>query len=133
MTMISVGIVGATGYTGVELLRLLAAHPQAKVTVVTSRAEAGRQVAELFPNLRGHYDMAYSEPDVETLAACDVVFFATPHAAAMHIVPELVARNTRVVDLSADFRLQDVALWERWYNVEHSCPDLIPRAVYGLP
>jgi N-acetyl-gamma-glutamyl-phosphate reductase len=133
MTMISVGIVGATGYTGVELLRLLAAHPQAKVTVVTSRAEAGRQVAELFPNLRGHYDMAYSEPDVETLAACNVVFFATPHAAAMHMVPELIARNTRVVDLSADFRLQDVALWEKWYNVEHSCPDLIPQAVYGLP
>lgn len=131
--MISVGIVGATGYTGVELLRLLAAHPQAQVTVVTSRAEAGKPVAELFPNLRGHYNLLYSEPDVDVLSACDVVFFATPHAAAMHMVPALIARNTRVVDLSADFRLQDVALWEQWYNVEHACPELIQQAVYGLP
>lgn len=133
MTKISVGIVGATGYTGVELLRLLAAHPHASVTVVTSRGEAGKPVAELFPNLRGHYDVTYSEPDVDALADCDVVFFATPHAAAMHMVPELIARNTRVVDLSADFRIKDVALWEKWYNVEHACPELIESAVYGLP
>ena len=133
MTKISVGIVGATGYTGVELLRLLAAHPHASVTVVTSRGEAGKPVAELFPNLRGHYDVTYSEPDVDALADCDVVFFATPHAAAMHMVPELIARNTRVVDLSADFRIKDVALWEKWYSVEHACPELIESAVYGLP
>ena len=85
--MVKVGIVGGTGYTGVELLRLLAAHGDAEVAVITSRAECGRRVDDLFPNLRGMYDLAFSEPDVATLAACDIVFFATPHNVAMNLVP----------------------------------------------
>lgn len=133
MTMISVGIVGATGYTGVELLRLLAVHSQVQVTVVTSRAEAGKPVAELFPNLRGHYDIGYTVPDVDVLSACDVVFFATPHAAAMNMVPALLQRGTRVVDLSADFRIRDAELWAKWYGMPHACPEYIEQAVYGLP
>ncbi|OUR72507.1 N-acetyl-gamma-glutamyl-phosphate reductase [Methylophaga sp. 42_8_T64] len=131
--MIKVGIVGGTGYTGVELLRLLAGHPEVSLEVITSRSEAGMAVSELFPNLRGHVDLAFTVPDVELLASCDVVFFATPHTVAMALVPELIQRGTRVIDLSADFRLKDVALWEQWYNTPHTCPKLIEQAVYGLP
>ncbi|MDF1589080.1 MAG: N-acetyl-gamma-glutamyl-phosphate reductase [Gammaproteobacteria bacterium] len=131
--MINVGIVGATGYTGVELLRLLATHPEVTLTVITSRAEAGMPVCEMFPNLRGFVDLCFSEPDVDQLAGCDVVFFATPHCVAMAMVPELIKRGTRVIDLSADFRLKNVAQWEQWYNMPHSCPELLDLAVYGLP
>lgn len=131
--MIKVGIVGGTGYTGVELLRLLAKHPQAEVTVITSRAEAGIPVSDLYPNLRGHVDLAFTEPDVNTLGQCDVVFFATPHGVAQNLMPALLATGTRVVDLSADFRIRDAELWARWYNQPHGCPELIDQAVYGLP
>ncbi len=131
--MIKVGIVGATGYTGVELLRILAGHPEAEVTVVTSRELAGTPVHARFPNLRGHIDLQYSNADTPLLAECDVVFYATPHAVAMHTVPELLSAGVKVIDLSADFRIKDVALWEQWYNTKHSCPDLIADAVYGLP
>ncbi|MBL4638053.1 MAG: N-acetyl-gamma-glutamyl-phosphate reductase [Proteobacteria bacterium] len=131
--MIKVGIVGGTGYTGVELLRLLAGHPEVSLEIITSRSEKGMPVAELFPNLRGHIDLAFTEPDIDLLANCDVVFFATPHTVAMALVPELIKRGTRVIDLSADFRLQDVAVWEQWYNTPHTCPELIAQAVYGLP
>ena len=85
--MVKVGIVGGTGYTGVELLRLLALHEKAEVTLITSRAECGRRVDDIFPSLRGHYDLAYSDPDVKQLAACDVVFFATPHNVAIILCP----------------------------------------------
>ena len=131
--MIKVGIVGGTGYTGVELLRLLAGHPKAQVRVITSRAEQGVPVAQLFPNLRGHYDLAFSVPDIDALGDCDVVFFATPHGVAQAMMPELINRGIRVVDLSADFRIKDAALWSKWYGREHGCPELISQAVYGLP
>jgi N-acetyl-gamma-glutamyl-phosphate reductase len=131
--MVKVGIVGGTGYTGVELLRLLASHEKAEVVTITSRAESGRRLDDLFPNLRGHYELAFSEPDVQALAACDVVFFATPHNVAMKLVPELLAAGTRVVDLSADYRIRDAALWSDWYGEPHSSPDLLAEAVYGLP
>jgi N-acetyl-gamma-glutamyl-phosphate reductase len=131
--MIKVGIVGGTGYTGVELLRLLAMHPEVELSVITSRSEAGMAVADLFPNLRSHVDLKFTVPDVDTLNACDVVFFATPHTVAMALVPELIKAGTKVIDLSADFRLQDVDSWQDWYNTEHTCPELIPQAVYGLP
>lgn len=131
--MVKVGIVGGTGYTGVELLRLLAAHPAVRVTMITSRAEAGRAVVDLFPNLRGSFDLVFSEPDSEALAACDVVFFATPNGTAMQVVPELLAAGTRVIDLAADFRLSDPGVWEQWYGTQHACPELLAEAVYGLP
>jgi len=131
--MIKVGIVGGTGYTGVELLRLLAGHPEVEVTVITSRSEAGRPVADLFPNLRGHCDIAYSEPDPEKLSTCDLVFFATPNGTAMTLVPELLDAGVKVIDLAADFRIKDVAVWEQWYGMIHACPDLVAEAVYGLP
>ena len=131
--MIKVGIVGATGYTGVELLRLLAPRKDVSIKVITSREMQGTSVADLFPNLRGHIDLAFSAPDTEELFSCDVVFYATPHAVAMKTVPGLLARGVRVIDLSADYRLRDQALWEKWYNVRHESPDLLGQAVYGLP
>ena len=132
-TMIKVGIVGGTGYTGVELLRLLVLHPEVEIAAITSRQEAGRAVADIFPNLRGHLDLVFSEPDVERLAACDVVFFATPHGVAQASVPALLERGVKVIDLSADFRIRSVPLWERWYGQPHGCPELVKEAVYGLP
>ena len=132
--MVKVGIVGGTGYTGVELLRLLAQHPQAEVVVITSRSEAGLPVADLYPNLRGHYDgLAFSVPDVQTLGACDVVFFATPHGVAHSLAGELLDAGTKVIDLSADFRLQDADEWAEWYGQPHGAPELLKEAVYGLP
>lgn len=131
--MIRAGIVGGTGYTGVELLRLLSAHPHAEAVLVTSRSEAGRAVCERFPNLRGHVELTYAAPDPAALADCDVVFFATPHGTAMEMAPALLEADVRVIDLSADFRLTDPAEWERWYGMPHAAPDLLPAAVYGLP
>ena len=131
--MVKVGIVGGTGYTGVELLRLLALHEEAQVVAITSRAESGRRVDDLYPNLRGHYELAFTEPDVQLLAACDVVFFATPHNVAMNMVPELLAAGARVIDLSADYRIRDAALWSAWYGEPHASPELLGEAVYGLP
>lgn len=131
--MTKVGIVGGTGYTGVELLRLLAAHDAVEVAVITSRAERGRRVDDLFPNLRGHYDLEYTEPDVSVLCACDIVFFATPHNVAMNMVPAILQAGCRVIDLSADYRIRDAALWSAWYGEPHASPELLPQAVYGLP
>lgn len=131
--MVKVGIVGATGYTGQELLRLLVRHPEVSLQAVTSRGEAGRPVTSLFPNLRGNLDLAFVEPTAEVLEACDVVFFATPNGTAMTLVPALLEAGVKVVDLSADFRLKDAAVWSRWYKMEHACPQLLEEAVYGLP
>ncbi len=130
---LKVGVVGGTGYTGVELLRLLAAHPNADVVAVTSRGEAGVLVADMFPSLRGYIDVAFSNPETVDLTACDVVFFATPHGVAMRQTPDLLAANTKVIDLAADFRLQDTDAFEHWYGMPHSCPDVLQEAIYGVP
>jgi N-acetyl-gamma-glutamyl-phosphate reductase len=131
--MIKIGIVGGTGYTGVELLRILAAHPHAELTAITSRKEDGMPVAEMFPSLRGFVSLAFSAPEKTPLHECDVVFFATPHGVAMAQARELLAAGVKVIDLAADFRLKDTAEFEQWYGMPHSCPDLLAEAVYGLP
>lgn len=131
--MIKVGIVGGTGYTGVELLRLLALHPDVELTAITSRQEAGKSVADLFPSLRHRVDLVYSDLDHARLSTCDLVFFATPNGTAMTRVPDLLEAGAKVVDLSADFRLRDVEEWEMWYQMKHVCADLLGEAVYGLP
>jgi N-acetyl-gamma-glutamyl-phosphate reductase len=133
VAMIKVGIVGGTGYTGVELLRLLAAHPQVALQVITSRADAGTPVSQMFPSLRGYVDMPFTHPDQAQLEKCDLVFFATPNGIAMQQVRALLDAGVKVIDLAADFRLQDVASWEKWYGMSHACPDLVAEAVYGLP
>lgn len=128
-----VGIVGGTGYTGVELLRLLAKHPSVEVVAITSRSEAGMPVADLYPNLRGYYDLAFSEPSEAVLLGCDVVFFATPHGVAMEMAPKLVSAGVKVIDLAADFRIEDLATFSEWYGLEHICPTLMSDVAYGLP
>ncbi len=133
MAKIKVGIVGGTGYTGVELLRLLLPHPEVEVIALTSRAEKGRRVDDLYTNLRGFCDLRFSDPSDSGLKDCDVVFFATPHNVAMQTVPELLANGQKVVDLSADFRLRDAQEWSHWYGEPHAAPELLPEAVYGLP
>src|SRR6195952_5351127 len=131
--MIKVGIVGGTGYTGVELLRLLSAHPEVQLSAITSRKEDGLPVAEMFPSLRGHVDLAFSSPENADLTRCDVVFFATPHGVAMAQAPALLAAGVKVIDLAADFRLKDQATFEQWYKIPHTAPELLAEAVYGLP
>lgn len=130
---IKIGIVGGTGYTGVELLRLLAVHPNVELTAITSRGEAGMLVADMFPNLRGYIDLPFVDPAKADLGQCDVVFFATPNGIAMQQAKTLLAAGVRVIDLAADFRIKDVATWEKWYGMKHVCPELIEQAVYGLP
>jgi N-acetyl-gamma-glutamyl-phosphate reductase len=131
--MIKVGIVGGTGYTGIELLRILAQHPEVELVAITSRKEAGTSVQDLFPSLRGVVDIVYSDPSKTDLARCDVVFFATPNTVAMGEAKALLERGVRVVDLSADFRIKNVSEWEKWYKVKHASPELLSQAVYGLP
>ena len=130
---IKIGIVGGTGYTGVELLRLLATHPHAELTAITSRGEAGLPVADMFPSLRGFVDLAFADPATADLSSCDVVFFATPHGVAMSQAQALLKANVKIIDLAADFRLQDTAVFEKWYKMPHSCPDVLNEAVYGIP
>ncbi|MFZ6688056.1 N-acetyl-gamma-glutamyl-phosphate reductase [Undibacterium sp. SXout11W] len=131
--MIKVGIVGGTGYTGVELLRILSTHPDVTLTAITSRKEDGLPVADMYPSLRGKVALAFSAPDKANLTECDVVFFATPHGVAMAQAQELLAAGVKVIDLAADFRLQDVAQFEKWYGIPHTCTDVLKEAVYGLP
>jgi N-acetyl-gamma-glutamyl-phosphate reductase len=130
---IRVGIVGGTGYTGVELLRLLARHPNAELACITSRGEAGQPVSDMFPSLRGYVDLHFTDPAQADLQSCDVVFFATPNGIAMQQTRALLEAGVRVIDLAADFRIKDVAVWEKWYGMTHACPDLVAEAVYGLP
>lgn len=131
--MIKVGIVGGTGYTGVELLRLLAQHPEVELAAITSRGEAGTAVAEMFPSLRGRVGLKFADAKEAPLEECEAVFFATPNGVAMQQTAALLAAGVRVIDLAADFRIKDVALWEKWYGMPHAAPDLVAEAVYGLP
>ena len=130
---IKVGIIGATGYSGMELLRLVIAHPFAQLVFITSRAESGRRVDAVLPSLRGKTALSFSTPDEVDFGGCDVAFCAAPNGVAMEYAPALLHAGAKVIDLSADFRLLDVAEWERWYGMPHACPDLVPQAVYGLP
>ncbi|MBI5919701.1 MAG: N-acetyl-gamma-glutamyl-phosphate reductase [Nitrosomonadales bacterium] len=131
--MIKVGIVGGTGYTGVELLRLLARHPQVELSAITSRADAGTRVDAMFPSLRGYVNLSFAHPEQADLAGCDVVFFATPNGIAMQQTRSLLDAGVKVIDLAADFRIKDIATWEKWYGMTHACPELVGEAVYGLP
>ena len=131
--MIKAGIVGGTGYTGVELLRLLAQHPDVELAAITSRKEAGMAVADMFPSLRGRVTLAFTTPEEAPLKSCDVVFFATPNGVAMRQTRELLDAGVKIIDLAADFRLSDPLVWEKWYGEPHACPDLLQEAVYGLP
>ncbi len=131
--MINVGVVGATGYTGIELLRLLSTHENVEIVVATSNSEKGKTVSDVFPSLRSTIDFEFIEHDSEKLNSCDLVFFATPHATAMHYAPKLLDHGCKIIDLSADFRINNAEVWEQWYDESHACPELLSSAVYGLP
>ena len=131
--LMRIGIIGGSGYTGVELLRLLSVRRDIEIVFISSRAQAGNRVDSLFPSLRGHVDLLFSDPDDVKNAQCDLVFFATPNGTAMHQAPALLEKGTKVVDLSADFRIQDLSVWETWYGMKHNCPSLVKEAAYGLP
>ncbi len=133
MNTYKVGIVGGTGYTGVELLRLLAGHPNISVELITSRSESGVKVADMFPNLRGFYDLAFQEPDISLFKQCDLIFFATPNGVAMKQVHALLDAGVKIIDLAADFRIKDISIWEKWYSMPHASPHIVEKAIYGLP
>lgn len=130
---LKIGIIGGTGYTGVELLRLLVTHPNAELLFITSRSESGKAVSELFPSLRGFTDLVFTAPDVKNYQECDVVFSATPNGIAMQHARELLENDTKLIDLAADFRIKDIDTWEQWYGMQHACPELVEQAVYGMP
>lgn len=132
MNQIKVGIVGGTGYTGVELLRLLSGHSNVVIHAITSRSESGISVAQMFPNLRGVLNLQFSDPSSGVLFECDVVFFATPHGVAMKMAADLLTKGVRVIDLGADFRLKDSAVFEQWYRLPHTSSDVLSEAIYGL-
>lgn len=131
--MIKVGIVGGTGYTGIELIRLLLSHPKIEVAVITSRSEAGRPLSELVPSFYGQSELVFQEPSMDVLNTCDLIFFATPNGTAMKMTSALLDQGKRIIDLAADFRIKDAAVWEHWYGEPHACPGLLDEAVYGLP
>jgi len=131
--MVSIGIVGGTGYTGIELLRILLRHASAHVRIITSRSESGTRVVDYFPSLRGKTDLVFTDQSIKQLSQCDVVFFATPHGVAMEQARSLIEAGTKVIDLAADFRIKNLINWEKWYKLDHACPDLLDEAVYGLP
>ncbi len=131
--MVNVGIVGGTGYSGIELLRLLSSHPQVNIEVITSRSNAGKPVAEEFQNLRDMAELRFSEPEIDSYKNCDLVFFATPNTVAMEQAEALLSAGIKIIDLAADFRIKDIGLWEKWYGATHTCPALVAQAVYGLP
>ncbi len=131
--MIKVGILGGTGYAGIELIRLLLKHDKVKLERVVSKSYAGKRLAEVYPNLEGICDLVCCELDVEDIAnSCDVVFTALPHGASVEIIPSLFEKGLKVIDLSGDFRYNDAAVYEKWYGQPHTNPELLEESVYGL-
>ena len=130
---IKVSIVGGSGYTGIELLRLLSLHPNVDIHHVTSRNDAGRYVFEVYPSLRGVLRHKFVNPDEINLKESNLVFFATPNGVAMKYARDLINNGIKVIDLAADFRIKDIKEWEQWYEMQHQCPDILEKAVYGLP
>jgi N-acetyl-gamma-glutamyl-phosphate reductase len=130
---IKAGIIGGSGYTGIELLRIMRLHPNAEVHAISSRALVGRKVSEVFPNMHGITELSYSLPDDQALFECDIVFFATPHGVAMNNAKLFLDKNIKVVDLGADFRISNASIWSDWYKMEHTQEALLKEAVYGQP
>ncbi len=132
--MARIGIIGASGFTGAELLRLAAQHPDLDVAFATGDTQAGTKVADLYPSLAAAYpDLVFSTYDVDAAAGLDLVFLGLPHGASQAIVPELIGKVGHVVDLAADFRLKDAALYPQWYGEAHTAPELLTEFAYGLP
>jgi len=131
--MIKIGIAGASGYTGLELIRLLLNHPEVELTVLTSETYKGKSIADVFPSLNGIIDIELQPFDSEIAKACDVVFLALPHTTAMDKLPQLLESDCKVIDLSADYRLKNADAYPKWYSLTHTHPELLSKVVYGLP
>ena len=130
--MISVGIIGASGYTGEELVKILQNHPEVEIRSLTSRSHAGKKISDVFDlikPLKGNF----KSPTIDNLIGCDVVFFATPNGVAMEMAESLLDKGIRIIDISADFRIKNVEVWEKWYGKKHTSPSLLKNSVYGLP
>lgn len=130
--MVKVGVVGASGYTGAELIRLLLAHPKAEVSLITSESYQGKKISSLYPNLKGICDLSFSSYNAKGAKKAEVIFVALPHGAAMKVVPELLGGTRKVIDLSGDFRLMSADDYKAWYKTSHAAPKLLGKAVYGL-
>ena len=131
--MIRAGILGATGYAGAELVRLLSLHKNTEITLLASKSYAGQKISEVYPSLRGVCDIVLEEADAEKAAErCDVVFTALPHGVSHEVISSLYAKGLKVIDLSGDFRYNDLATYKEWYGVDHACPELLAESVYGL-
>ncbi|MCC9600836.1 N-acetyl-gamma-glutamyl-phosphate reductase [Stieleria sp. JC731] len=131
---ISVALIGATGYTGLEVARLLSSHPEARLTIATARSDAGQPIAAVHPSLAGRIDLTFEELDAGKIASqCDVAMCCLPHGASAETVKELCAAGIRVIDFSADFRLSSLDVYEHWYKVKHPWPERVGQTVYGLP
>ena len=130
--MISVGIVGASGYTGEELVKILQNHSEVNIRSLTSRTHAGKKINDIF-DLTEPLDGSFKTPTIENLIGCDVVFFATPNGIAMNMAESLISKGIRIIDISADFRIKDVKVWEEWYGGKHTSPSLLSESIYGLP
>ncbi len=134
MSKIRVGILGATGYAGIELVRLLLSHPETEITYIVSNSYVGKKISEVYPHLRCVFDMECSGLDVAMAKEkCDVVFTALPHGASKEVIPDLYNAGLRIIDLSGDFRYDDVKVYEEWYGDSHPAPEILEKAVYGLP
>ena len=130
--MIKVAVLGATGYAGIELVRILSAHPEVELEVLGSHSFDGQPIADVYGNFRHSLDMNWEELDIDKVAKCDVAFTALPHGASKDVIPSLVEKGLKVIDLSGDFRYDDIKVYEKWYGQEHSSPELLEEAVYGL-
>lgn len=134
MGRIRVCVVGATGFAGIEVCRLVLAHPQMELTMATDRKEAGTKLSQIYPSFAGCCDLELVQPDAQAIAqAADVAFLAVPHTASLGLTPQLLDAGVTVLDLSADYRLHDAAVYEAWYNTPHTSPELLGQTVYGLP
>jgi N-acetyl-gamma-glutamyl-phosphate reductase len=131
--MAKVSIAGATGYTGIELIRLLVKHPEVEIVTLTAESHAGKNITEVVPSLKGWVDQTLVKLSPELAEKCDVLFLALPHTTSMQHVPELMKSNCKIVDLSADYRLHDAKVYGDWYKTPHLNPEIIKQAVYGLP
>jgi N-acetyl-gamma-glutamyl-phosphate reductase len=132
--VIKASIIGATGYTGLELARILSLHPEVELKILTSQSHVGEDIADIYPSLRGRVRKLCQEQDLNrVLEASHVVFIALPHGHSVPVVKEAISRGKKVIDLGADFRLGKAEVYEEWYQVKHEAPELLPEAVYGLP
>ena len=131
--MIKAAVLGATGYAGIELVRLLSMHPQTEIKILGSQSFDGQRISEVYPNFKGILEKECEKTDIDKVAECDVAFTALPHGASKEVIPEIIKRGVKVIDLSGDFRYDDVSVYEKWYGQKHSSPELLKESVYGMP